>query len=161
MNQEKKGSKFVKALSNLNWDEEDKLEAYHDFHDANVRTKKNQGLIKRFLKKWKAWNGPFTKPGSYIDFSEVHPVQIAVGSVGLTYVMHEVFATIYFGMAFKAVYEKYVKENCTGLMCQIAEELHYYLFSGLATAGVMEYMGYNLPTLSVRFIELIKIFIGV
>lgn len=154
-----KGKKFVKALDRMNWDAEDKLEAYHDFHESNVKARK-KGRIHKLLKYWKNWDGPFTKPGSYIDFSEVHPVQIAVGSVGLTYMMHEVFATIFFGMAFKAVVDKYVRGSCQGLMCQIAEELHYYLFSGFGTAGVMEYLGYSLPTISINMVELAKIFIG-
>jgi hypothetical protein len=151
---------YASILRDKELSEKDVWRCYHDYHPVNTAARMRKGFKDKFLKKWKAWDGPFTKPGSYIDFSEVHPVQIAIGSVGLTYIMHEIFATIFFGMAFKALVDKYVRKNCQGLMCQIAEEMHYYLFSGLATAGFMEYLGYRLPTISINMVELMKIFIG-
>jgi len=150
-----KGSKFIQALRELDWDEEDKLEAYHDFHDANVRTKQNKSAFSKIADRIQSYvkssKGFGTKEGGFINYHEWHAAGMGFLLIDLSYRMQKgIFFLAYVSVLLKILIDEH--KNCKDGFCylytEIGKNLHYYVLAGFLAVVLWQMSGGSLPEIN-------------
>lgn len=105
--------------------------------------------------------GPGTAKGKILDYSEWHPIEIGGGLTFLAFTIHPAFFAIYFGLMAKAIIDTYVrKKEPRGLIKQIGHELHYYIMAAVGVVAFMQALGYSVPDVAIRSVDLVRIILG-
>lgn len=126
------------------------------FHEV-----KAEQIAEKAVEKIEESNSVFTKTGRIFNPSEAHPFEIGAGLAFLAYLIHPAFFGVHFALMVKAIVDKYIRDrNPTGLIDQIAEELHYYVIGTVLMVALLHSQGYAPPDVTIRGVEIMRILVG-
>ena len=92
------------------------------------------------------FDGAGSKSGQYVNYVELHPLQIGASLITLGYLISAWALVAFLVIGGKAVKDVYFSEKpAKHLIRQIGLELHYYLGAGAVVAVLFEFAGHSPP----------------